>query len=469
MNIEGAGLSSAFSLAQDGSLVFDGIRCDELAKANGTPLYVYSAKQIRANYERLSEALQNHLAARWRIFYAYKGNPSPAVCRVLHNDGAGAEVVSEGELTQALGYLPGSEIIFNNVVKTERELELAVKNDVHLIIVDSQTEFEVLNKIAGRAHKTVNVGFRVRPGITAGFHKHVQTANSETKFGLSPETLLGLIPRIKDAKALRFRAVHVHLGSQISDLDKYEQAAEFAFGMTQQLRAAHGLAIDIVDLGGGMGIQDPSGRPLLFDFVGLAARLQRTLEKIFGSLSGDWPALYFEPNRSLVGNAGILLGSVVSLKRDVERLFVGTDTGYSAFVRPMLYGATHEIRNARDPFPNTSERYDIVGPLCESGDVLGRDVKLATPRIGDVLVVFDAGAYGFAQASQYNSLPRPAEVLIDGGTPYVIRRREKLSDLNRLTQVPPHLESGEHAERRRRADASAASRSSAPSYAHSMH
>ena len=434
-------LPDRFSCDEDGSLVFDGIRCDELVHRGGrTPLYVYSAAQIRANYGRMADAFREHLSTPSRIFYAYKGNPAPAVCAVLHNEGAGAEVVSDGELRQALEYgVNAKDIVFNNVVKTEDELVLAVEKGVHLIIVDSKTEFDLLNRIALEQGKIVDIGFRVRPGITAGFHRHVRTADDRTKFGFSREALEKMIPRAKGSDALRVRAVHVHLGSQICDLRKYEDAAGFAFEVTRELRQEHGFPIDIVDLGGGMGIQDDDGERVDFDFAGLARRLQRSLEITLGPTCADWPTLYFEPNRALVGSAGVLLGRVVSLKEDVGRRFVGTDTGFSAFARPMLYGARHEIRSAKDPFPADPVTCDVVGPLCESGDTLAENVQLASPEPDDILVVFDAGAYGFAQASQYNSRPKPGEILIDNGIGYGIREPESYKDLNRLANVPAHL------------------------------
>lgn len=436
-------LPGCFSRDEDGGLVFDGIRCDELVQGRQTPLYVYSAAQVRANYRRMVDAFREHLSARWRVFYAYKGNPSPAVCQVLHNEGAGAEVFSDGELRQALDHgVEARDIVFNNVVKTEEELTRAVKEDVHLTIVDSETEFDLLDRIASGEGRVVDIGFRVRPGITAGFHEHVRTADSSTKFGFSPEALGRMILRAKGSDALRVRAVHVHLGSQICDLNKYEDAARFAFGVTRELRQAHGFPIDIVDLGGGMGIQDDDGKRVVFDFAGLARRLQQSVEETIGPNAADWPILYFEPNRALVGSAGVLLGRIVSLKEDVGRLFVGTNTGFSAFARPMLYGAHHEIRSAKDPFPAEPVTCDIVGPLCESGDTLGKDVPLAPPETNDLLVVFDAGAYGFALTSRYNSLPRPGEMLIDNGIGHMIREPETYDDINRLARIPPHLSAG---------------------------
>ena len=436
-------LPDGLSVDTDGSLVFDGFRCDELVRDRPTPLYVYSADQIRKNYRRMAGAFEAHLEARWRIFYAYKGNPSPAVCAVVHNEGAGAEVISYGELDQALKYgVDARDIVFNNVVKTKNELNRAVSVGVRLIIVDSETEFDLLDQIASDRGKVVDIGFRVRPGISAGFHEHVRTADNTTKFGFSREALDRMVRRAKMSKALRVTALHVHLGSQICDLSKYEAAARFVFEVTREYRQEHGLPIGIVDLGGGMGIQDDDGKRFVFDFAGLAKMLQECLEKTIGPAPADWPTLYFEPNRAVVGDAGVLLGRIVSRKEDVGRVFVGTDTGFSAFVRPMLYGARHEIRSAKAPFPAEPVTCDVVGPLCESGDTLAANVPLAEPEPDDVLVVFDCGAYGFAQSSRYSSLPRPGEILVDGGTAYEIRRPESYQDLNRLAKVPPHLELG---------------------------
>ena len=196
-----SGLPDCLSRDRDGVLVFDGIRCDELVRGKRTPLYAYSADHIRANYRRMADALDEHLLARWRIFYAYKGNSAPAVCAVLHREDTGAEVVSEGELQQALDYGVGAQdIVFNNVVKTEDELALAVDKGVHLIIVDSETEFEFLDQIASDRGKVVDIGLRLRPGITAGFHKHVQTADNTTKFGFGPEALARMICRAKEVR-----------------------------------------------------------------------------------------------------------------------------------------------------------------------------------------------------------------------------------------------------------------------------
>ena len=440
-------LPDGLSVDKDGSLVFGGIRCDELVRDRPTPLYVYSADRIRKNYRRMAGAFGEHLRARWRIFYAYKGNPSPAVCAVVHGEGAGAEVVSYGELEQALEYgVDAGDVVFNNVVKTKNALDRAVSAGVRLIVVDSETEFDLLDQIASDRGKVVDIGLRVRPGITAGFHEHVQTADNTTKFGFSREALDRVVRRAKASETLRVTAVHVHLGSQICDLDTYEAAAGFVFQITRELRQQHGLPIDIVDLGGGMGIQDDDGERFVFDFAGLATMLQECLEKTIGPNPAVWPALYFEPNRAVVGDAGVLLGRIVSCKEDVGRVFVGTDTGFSAFVRPMLYGARHEIRSAKAPFPAEAVICDVVGPLCESGDTLGVDVPLAAPEPGDVLVVFDCGAYGFAQSSRYNSLPRPGEILIDGGAAYEIRSPESYQDLNRLAKVPPHLDARPGAE-----------------------
>jgi len=417
---------------------FDGFSCANLAERFGTPAYVYSARAIRTNYRAMSDTLAKHISSPIDIHYAYKGNSSPAVCRILHNEGAGAEVVSLGELHAALLLgVPPSRIIFNNVVKTDEEIEYAVRAGIRMIVIDSDTELDAIQRIATSCGCAASVGLRVRPNVRAGFHEYVSTGHEETKFGFSRDAAEQIARRAAAAHGVRLCGLHSHIGSQACDPKHFLEAADVVFDLARMLRSKHGLAIDVVDLGGGMGIQGGDFARVTFDFEELAEGLEQRLAKQFTQQSR--PVLYFEPNRVLVGDTAILLGRVVSIKQDVGRTFVGCDIGYSSFIRPMLYGAFHDIRNVREPFPANPTLCELVGPLCESGDVLGRDRPLPAPAVGDVLALMDAGAYGYAQSSQYNSRPRPIEVLIDQGETFVIRERESLSDVLGRFQIPAHL------------------------------
>lgn len=419
----------------------DGFSCASLAEKFGTPAYIYSARAIRSNYQAMAGTLTKHISSPIDIHYAYKGNSSPAICRILHNEGAGAEVVSLGELQEALLLgVPPSRIIFNNVVKTAEELEYAVRARIRMIVIDSDTELDAIQRIAASAGCTSSVGLRIRPNVRAGFHEYVSTGHEETKFGFSRESAEEMARRAAAAPNIRLCGLHSHIGSQACDPKHFLEAAEVVFDLTRRFRSEHRHPIEAVDLGGGMGIQADDFARVSFDFGELARGLEELLVKHFTPETR--PVLYFEPNRVLVGDTAILLGSVISIKQDVGRTFVGCDIGYSSFIRPMLYGAFHEIRNVKDPWPANPTLCELVGALCESGDVLGKDRPLPAPKVGDVLALLDAGAYGYAQSSQYNSRPRPIEVLLDRDEAFVIRERESISDVLGRFQIPAHILAG---------------------------
>ena len=419
-------------------MLFDGLSCSSLAERFGTPTYVYSARAIRANYQTMRDCLAANITSPVEVHYAYKGNSSPAICKILHNEGAGAEVVSLGELHQALTLgVPPQHIIFNNIVKTDEELDCAIRSRIGMIVIDSDTELDAIQRIAATAGQKASVGIRVRPNVRAGFHEHVSTGHEETKFGFSRESADIMAKRVAAAPNLQLRGLHSHIGSQACDPAQFLEAADVVFDLARRFRSEYGHPIEAVDLGGGMGIQAEDHARVTFNFAELAQGLEARLANQF--TRDARPILYFEPNRVLVGDTAILLGRVISIKRDVGRIFVGCDIGYSSFIRPMLYGAYHDIRNVRDPWPANPTLCELVGALCESGDVLGKDRPLPAPQVGDVLALMDAGAYGWAQSSQYNSRPRPIEVLIDGGETFVIRERETLSDVLGRYAIPAHI------------------------------
>lgn len=431
-------LPRCISTDKDHGLLFDGLVATELAEEFGTPSYFYSAKAIRDNYAKFKLALTKNLSSPWRIFYAYKGNSSPAVCKILHNQGAGAEVVSMGEMLQALmlGVHPNS-IIFNNIVKTDEEIEYALRANIDLIIVDSETEIDAISRIASSMGIRADIGFRVRPSITAGFHSHVSTGHDETKFGFSLEALDKIVGRASNSKYLNIKAIQTHIGSQICDIEKFLKAADILFELTKELRSKFKVPIEIIDLGGGIGIQGENYDRVSFEFDKLVTGLEERLETIFNHESR--PILYFEPNRAMVADTSILLGRIISIKKDVSKIFVGTDIGYSSFIRCMLYGAFHDIRNTKDPWPKDPVVCEIVGPICETGDVLGKNRPIAQPEVGNVLALLDAGSYGYAQSSQYNGRPRPAEILVDNGQPFIIRHAEMPSEILGRFEIPSHI------------------------------
>jgi diaminopimelate decarboxylase len=417
---------------------FDGFSCADIAAKFDTPAYIYSARAIRANYHTMRECLAANISSRVDVHYAYKGNSSPAICKLLHQEGAGAEVVSLGELKQALMLgVPAQRIIFNNIVKTDEEIEAAIRAGIGMLVIDSDTELDAIQRIAASAGVKARAGIRVRPNVRAGFHEHVSTGHEETKFGFSRESAEAIARRAMAAPNIELRALHCHIGSQACDPEKFLEAADVVFDLARRFRAELGAPIEAVDLGGGMGIQAEDHARVTFNFAALARGLEERLSRQFSR--EERPVLFFEPNRVLVGDAAILLGRVISIKRDVGKIFVGCDIGYSSFIRAMLYGAYHDIRNVRDPWPSNPTLCELVGSLCESGDVLGQDRPLPDPHVGDVLALLDAGAYGWAQASQYNSRPRPVEVLIDRGETFVIRQRETLSDVFGRYNIPDHL------------------------------
>jgi diaminopimelate decarboxylase len=438
MNVRLPELPSCISYDRSKGLLMDGIPCCQLADMFGTPSYCYSASAIRDSYRRFARALDRHLVGPWSIFYAYKGNASPALCKIIHNEGAGAEVMSMGELRQALALgVPPDSIIFNGIVKTDEELDYAIRSGIALIIIDSDTELDAIERIASANHAKVDVAFRVRPDITAGFHSHVSTGHRRTKFGFSKPALKDILRRAAASPSVCVRGIQTHIGSQVPDTREFLKAADVMFQIAVEVRDELGITVDLVDLGGGMGIQGADRSRVSFDFDALAEGVAERAAYYFREDLA--PKVCFEPSRSIVGEAAILLGRVISLKDDVGKLFVGTDVGYNSFVRCMLYGAFHDLRNVKDPCPQEPRICEVVGPICESGDVLVSDHPFATPAIGDVIALLDVGAYGYAMASQYNSRPRPPEILIDEGTPYLIRHRETYSDMLGRYEIPPHL------------------------------
>jgi diaminopimelate decarboxylase len=390
---------------------------EAIAAAVGTPAYVYNAAAIRSAYRELDAALDGVPHA---LHYALKANSTLAIARLLRELGSGADANSVGEIEVALraGFDP-SRIVFTGVGKTSPELERAIVLGVHTINAESPGELQRIAALA-RAHRTTaRVALRVNPDIDARSHPHISTGLRTNKFGVPIESARALFREAAATEGLRPVGVHVHVGSQITSLDPLTSAAARIVSLVEDL-LKDGLALDHVDLGGGLGISyDGSSVPSLTQYAAA----------IVEGVARTGLTLVLEPGRALVGAAGLLLTRVVDVKEyPGGPRFAILDAGMTELLRPALYNAFHRIvavaPRAGDPRP-----YEVVGPLCESSDIFGRDRLLPPLEPGDLLAVLDTGAYGAAMASTYNRRPLPPEVLVSGDDWRVIRRRQTIDDL----------------------------------------
>lgn len=393
-------------------------RLAALARRYGTPLYVYDAAVVRDRYRALRGAFTRPVL----VCYALKANSSRAVASVLAREGAGADIVSGGELQRALraGFAP-RRVVFSGVGKTEEEMAAGLRAGVKAFNVESSEELDALARVAGRLKTRAPVSVRLNPDINAGTHPHITTGRAENKFGVETSEARALYRRASRDRRLRVTGVQCHIGSQITSLAPYRRAAAAVAGLAASLKA-QGIPLDFADLGGGLGISYKDETPL--DPRDLA----RTLEKAFAGQPEL--ELLVEPGRYLVADAGLLLTKVLYRKRTSKRRFVIVDGAMTDLPRPALYDAWHPVEVVA-PRRGKKTMADVVGPVCESGDFLARQRPLPPLERGDLLAVLKAGAYGFAMSSQYNSRPRAAEVLVDGGKATLARRRETQEDLTR--------------------------------------
>jgi diaminopimelate decarboxylase len=395
---------------------------DAIAAATGTPVYVYDAGTIRRTFAELSAAL-----APWphALHYALKANSSLAIARLLRELGAGADANSVGEIEVALraGFLP-AQIVFTGVGKTPWELERAVALSVKAINAESAGELERISAIAREQNTTARVAVRVNPDVDARSHPHISTGLRTNKFGVPIEEARALYRRIAADPALEAAGVHVHVGSQITSLDPLAAAADRIAALVNEIRT-DGVALEHVDLGGGLGISyDGTPVPSLAEYAAVMA----------SRVGPSGCTLLLEPGRALVGASGLLLTRVVDVKEyPGGPRFAVLDAGMTELMRPALYGAFHRILpvTPRDAAP---QAYEIVGPICESSDIFGRDRLLPPLEPGDLLAILDAGAYGAAMGSTYNRRPLPPEVLVDGSAWRVIRRRQTVDELLALEE-----------------------------------
>jgi diaminopimelate decarboxylase len=405
-----------------GSLFFDGFSVKELAEKYDTPLYVLSEKRIRDNYNRLHSMLINNYKYV-RVYYAAKANTNLNVLRILQSEGAYLDTVSPGEVFMGLssGYTP-DRILFTGTNVRNDELRFLAGTNI-TINVDSQSELDRLLKIA----VPPIVSVRVNPEVGAGHHSHCITAGPESKFGLMEEDALKAYTTAKKARVERF-GIHMHIGSGILDVEPYVLAVEKLLSIAKRVHEEVGIGFEFIDIGGGLGVPyNPEDKEL--DLSEFSSKIVVPFKNKVKEYGLGKPFLCVEPGRYLVCDASILLTSVNTVKVTPSKKFVGVDAGFNTLVRPTMYGSYHPILVANKVAQADKETYDVVGPICESGDVLAKDRTLPKVEEGDLLAVLNAGAYGFSMSSQYNSRPRAAEVMIRQGKAVIVRQREQLSDL----------------------------------------
>jgi diaminopimelate decarboxylase len=412
--------------SRQSALHCENVSLARLAARYGTPLYVYSARTIREHYKTFDGSFRG---VPHTICYSVKANSNLSILRLLAGMGCGFDVVSGGELERVLraDRKAATRVVFSGVGKTREELTAALKAGILLFNVESESELWALAEGAGRLRTKAPLALRVNPDVAAETHPYISTGLHKHKFGVPIRKARALYAKAAAAPNLQVRGVSVHIGSQITDVAPFGEALARVAELVRDLRA-DGHCLDFVDAGGGLGIAYE--KPEAIDFPAYVAAYARALTSSLRELD---VRLLLEPGRSIVGPAGVLLTSVVYKKENDGKRFLVVDAAMNDLIRPALYGAYHEIipvAQSANSAPR-SEVVDIVGPVCETGDFFARDRELPVVDEGDLLAILDAGAYGMVLASNYNTRPRPAEVLVAGKSARVIRRREKVSDLIR--------------------------------------
>lgn len=404
----------AFSY-RDGQLFAEGVALPALAQRFGTPTYVYSRAHIEAQYRAYADALEGmpHL-----VCFAVKANSNLGVLNVLARLGAGFDIVSRGELERVLaaGGEPG-RIVFSGVGKTRDDMRRALEVVVHCFNVESTDELERLQQVAAELGMKAPVSLRVNPDVDAGTHPYISTGLKENKFGIDIDNAEAVYARAAELPNLEVVGVDCHIGSQLTSLPPFLDALDRLLALIDRL-ATRGIQIRHLDLGGGLGVRYRDEQPpLAGDYI----------QAVRQRIEGRGLALVFEPGRSIVANAGLLLTRVEYLKHTAHKDFAIVDAAMNDLIRPALYQAWMNVV-AVQPHEGDARRYDIVGPICETGDFLAKDRELALAE-GDLLAVCSAGAYGFVMSSNYNTRGRAAEVLVDGDQAFEVRRRESVQEL----------------------------------------
>jgi diaminopimelate decarboxylase len=401
---------------ENGQLTCDGVPLSEIAERVGTPVYVYSRASIEESFRRFDAAFAEipHL-----VCYATKANSNLAIVSVMAELGAGADVVSGGELSAAmLAGMPADRIVFSGVGKTDAEIELATRTGILAFNAESEREIEKIDVIAGRLGVTARVALRVNPDIDARSHPYISTGLKQNKFGVPIGRARDIYARSRRLSHVRMTGIQAHIGSQIGEVEPLAETARELAQLARRLRE-DGFALETLDVGGGLGIGRSAIEPEAY------------AEAILPPVRTLPLRLLFEPGRAIVGPAGALVTRVLYVKTNGEKTFVVADAGMNDLIRPSLYGAVHPIEPVAAP-RRGSLAADVVGPICETSDFFAKDLLLPRLEEGDLLAIGEAGAYGFAMSSNYNFRGRAAEVLVEKAGFRVVRRRETFDDIVRL-------------------------------------
>jgi len=411
---------------RNGELYCEDVRVAEIADQVGTPCYVYSTATLTQHFNAFDSAFSG---IAHRTCFAVKSCSNIAILRLFASLGGGADIVSGGELFRAgLAGIPGDRIVYSGVGKTRQEIREALAAGILMFNVESDQELRAISEEAGRLGKTAPVALRVNPDVDPRTHAYISTGLAKNKFGIPMEEALAVYQEASRLANIQVVGVSCHIGSQLTEISPFIETLHRLTRFMEKLRGV-GIDISYLDLGGGLGIRYQEESPPHPREYGEAVKQE------MGERSCT---LILEPGRVIVGNAGILVTRVLYTKRGATKDFIIVDAGMNDLARPSLYGAYHAIQLVNRE--NAGEiQGDVVGPICETGDFLARDQKLPAASPGDLLAVMSAGAYGFSMASNYNSRPRAAEVLVNGGTYHLIRQRESYQDLVRGESIPPFL------------------------------
>ena len=410
---------------RDGALHAEDLPLAQIAAEVGTPAFVYSAAALRANYLSYARAFAGQPVS---ICYALKANSNLAVIRTLGALGAGADVVSEGELRRALAAgIPASRIVFSGIGKTRTELRTALLAGIHQINVESVAELEALSEVATDLRVEAPIAIRVNPDVDAGTHAKITTGRKGNKFGIDIDLAPAVFRRAAELPGIRPLCVALHIGSQLTDLAPFRAAFQRVAELVIALRR-DGHAISRIDLGGGIGIVYRHETPPSIDAYA------QMVKEVIGPLGCE---VTLEPGRALVGNAGLLLSRVLYVKPGHSRQFLILDAAMNDLIRPSLYDAYHAILPVDEPAPATQFlSYDVVGPVCESGDTFATGRELPPLAEGDLVAIMSAGAYGAVMSSTYNTRPLAPEILVDGNRFAVVRRRQTVEELIQAESIP---------------------------------